>query len=86
METIRLWRGIPNNAPKGDIGEFFTSDRSVAEEYMLDDEGDPCPNPTLFYIDIPLDLAQQWKVMSRGIGEYHLPVEIANTALEEKNA
>jgi hypothetical protein len=81
--TIRLWRGI-STAPSGNVGEYFTSDRNVAEFYFSsdDDDDDECDesNGTLFYVDVSVEDALTWKVEGRGKDEYHLPVNVANTA------
>jgi hypothetical protein len=85
--TIRLWRGI-STQPNGNVGEYFTSDRDVAEFYLVDDdedEDDPS-NGTLFFIDVPPEDAARWRVEGRGKDEYHLPTEVANKALIFKGA
>lgn len=62
-EHIRLWRGINREHDGGVIGEFWTTDRRLAEDYASDSDDDDVEreaDPTLFFLDVPFDIAATW--------------------------
>jgi hypothetical protein len=98
-EHVRLWRGLTGpHDPAQPAGEFWTSQRKLAEDYAedpnifddIEDDDLPTPDqadPTLFYLDVPIELAFTWPDhdgrlgAQRLCGEHIVPLEWQSKAV-----